>query len=93
MVIDAMPAPTSRLSGENPRVCSTPKVITRTATTPIENCRTVAAGAPRREVKNGFTRCKKSRINSQKPTIRIIRIVSLEKINRFVGAATSWSKT
>jgi hypothetical protein len=92
IVIVAIPAPASKLSGETPSVFNTPKPITRTAIAPIENCKSVAAWAPMRVVKNGFARCKNSRIINQKPTIRMIRKVSLEKINRFIGAATNRSK-
>jgi hypothetical protein len=45
-----------------------------------------------RSIINGFARCKNSRTISQKPTIRMIRKVSLEKINRFIGAAANKSK-
>lgn len=66
--------------------------MTRTAMAPSKNCRIVVAGAPIRVVMNDFAWRMKSKIISQKLIIMMIRRLSREKTNKFIGVATSKSK-
>ena len=92
IVIEAIPAPASRLSGETPSVCNTAKIIAMTAIVPMKNWRTAAAWAPICEVKEVFDRRMKNRIVSQKPMINAILIVFTMNVGRFIGAAMNRSK-
>ncbi len=92
MVIEAIPAPVRRLSGETPSVCSTARIMTRMAMVPMKNWRIVAAWAPICEVMADFEWRMNSRIVSQKPMIRAILMVCIRKVGRFMGAAMNRSK-
>jgi hypothetical protein len=91
IVIERMPALVSNVSGETPIVCSTPKLITRTAIAPIENCRTVAAWFPMRVVMKGFAFRKSSIIASPKPRIMMILKACVRKVDRLSAAAINRS--
>jgi len=92
IVMEIMPAPVSRVSGETPSVCSTPKLITIITMAPMKNCRTEAAWAPIRVVSSGLVRRKSNINSSEKLKIRVIRKACLRRVGRFIGAATNRSK-
>jgi hypothetical protein len=57
-----------------------------------KNCRVIVAGVPISVIMNDFAWRMKSKTTSPKLIMRMIRRLSREKTNKFIGAATNKSK-